>query len=79
MIAKDVGRPLLKYSTDSPLRTTTGDLAAMAAYAGQSAALIDDVPTAAGRIRTILSEAEAALVRLGRMTSHYPGATDDTG
>lgn len=79
VIAKDVGRPLLKYSTDSPLRTTTGDLAAMAAYAGQSAALIDEVPTAAGRIRTILSEAEAALVRLGRMTSHYPGATDDTG
>lgn len=79
VIAVDSGRPLLKYSTDSPLRTTTGDLAVMAAYAGQSAALIDDVPTAAGRIRTILSEAEAALLRLGRMTSNYPGAEDDTG
>ncbi len=64
VIGADDGRPLLKYSTDSPLRTTTGDLEVMAAYAGQSAALIDDLPTAAERIATIMAEAEAALARL---------------
>jgi nitronate monooxygenase len=64
VIAQDDGRPLLRYSTDSPLRTTTGDLEAMAAYAGQSAALIDTLPTAAGRIAGILAEAKTALARL---------------
>ena len=49
VIATEDGRPLFRYSTDSPLRTTTGDLEAMAIYAGQSAALIDTLPTAAGR------------------------------
>lgn len=66
VIANDAGRPLLKYSTDSPLRSTTGDLEAMAAYAGQSAALIETVPTAAARIAAIMAEARAALARLDR-------------
>lgn len=67
VIAEDDGRPLLKYSTDSPLRTTRGNLEAMAAFAGQSAGLIDTVPTAAGRIAEILSQAEVALARLHRI------------
>jgi len=64
VIATDEGRPLLKFSTDSPLRGTAGDLEAMAAFAGQSVGLIDTLPTAAGRIAALLSEAEAALARL---------------
>jgi nitronate monooxygenase len=68
VIAWDEGRPLLRFSTDSPLRGTTGDLEAMAAFAGQSVALIDTLPTAAGRIAAILAEADAALNRLKRMT-----------
>lgn len=68
VIAEDAGRPLLKYSTDSPLRTTTGNLEAMAVYAGQSAALIDSVPTAADRINAIMAEAQAAIARLNRLT-----------
>jgi len=67
VIATDDGRPLLKFSTDSPLRGTTGDLEAMAAFAGQSVGLIDTLPTAAGRIAAILSEANAALARLDLM------------
>ena len=67
VIAWDEGRALLRYSTDSPLRGTTGDLEAMAAFAGQSVALIDTMPTAAGRIAAILSEADLALNRLKRM------------
>lgn len=68
VIASEEGRPLLRYSTDSPLRTTTGDLEAMAAYAGQSAALIDTLPTAAARIATIMDEARTALARLAALT-----------
>ena len=68
VIAAEDGRPLLKYSTDSPLRTTTGNLEAMAAFAGQSVALIDTLPTAATRITTLMSEAEAALSRLTALT-----------
>lgn len=69
VIAYEDGRALLKYSTDSPLRSTEGDLEAMAAYAGQSAALIDTLPTAAERIATFVSQAEAALERLAVMTN----------
>ncbi len=68
VIAREEGRPLLRYSTDSPLRTTTGDLEAMATYVGQSAALIDTLPTAAERIATIMDEARTALARLAALT-----------
>ncbi|MFZ1467589.1 MAG: nitronate monooxygenase [Paracoccaceae bacterium] len=68
VIAAEDGRPLWKYSTDSPLRTTTGNLEAMAAYSGQGASLIDTIPTAAGRIAEILAQAQAALAHLDRMT-----------
>lgn len=64
VIAQDEGRPLLRYSTDSPLRTTTGDLEAMATYAGQGVALIDTLPTAAARIDAIMDGARTALARL---------------
>ena len=68
VIAAEDGRPLLKYSTDSPLRTTTGNLEAMAAFAGQSVALIDNLPTAADRIAAIMSQAEASFARLTTLT-----------
>lgn len=63
-VGEDAGRTLLRFSTDSPLRTTSGDLEAMALFAGQGAALIRDVPTAAARIGTIMAEAGAALARI---------------
>lgn len=63
-VAEDAGRKLLKFSTDSPLKTTSGDLEAMALYAGQGASLIKDVPTTAERISTIMAEAGEALARL---------------
>jgi nitronate monooxygenase len=63
-VGEDAGRTLLRFSTDSPLRTTSGDLEAMALFAGQGAALIRDVPTAAARIGTIMAEAAAALARI---------------
>lgn len=68
VIATEDGRPLLRYSTDSPLRTTKGNLEAMAIYAGQSVSLIDTLPTAAGRVTAIMDEARRALARLDAMT-----------
>ncbi len=68
VIAAEDGRPLLRYSTDSPLRTTTGNLEAMAIYAGQSVSLIDSLPTAAGRVAAIMGEARIALARLAALT-----------
>ena len=63
-IADEGGRPILRYSTDSPLRITTGDLEAMALFAGQGVGAIHDIPTAAGRLRQIVTEAGAVLDRL---------------
>lgn len=65
-IAEDSGQPLLRYSTDSPMRHTTGSLEEMALYAGQGAGLIRDVVPAAERLRRIVQEAEACLARLPR-------------
>lgn len=66
VIADEGGRPILQYSTDSPLRITTGDFEAMALFAGQSAGAITDVRPAAARLNRILAQAEAILSRLSR-------------
>jgi nitronate monooxygenase len=65
-IAEDQGQPLLRYSTDSPMRHTTGTLEEMALYAGQGAGLIRDVVPAAERLRRIVEEAEACLAAVRR-------------
>jgi nitronate monooxygenase len=66
-IADEEGRPIYAFSTDSPLRTTTGDLERLALFAGQVAGAIDTVPSAAARIAEIVDGARAALARLQRM------------
>lgn len=66
-VALDSGRAIYRFSTDSPLRTTTGDLEALALYAGQVAGLIDDIPPAASRVADIVDGAHAALARLKTM------------
>lgn len=63
-IAEDSGQPLLRYSTDSPMRHTTGSLEEMALYSGQGAGVIRDVVPAAERVRRMVEEAEACLGRL---------------
>ncbi len=64
VIGHEGDRPLYRYSTDSPLRITTGDLEAMALFAGQSAGAITDIVPAGVRLRNIVAEAEACLGRL---------------
>jgi nitronate monooxygenase len=61
VIAYDDGRPIPLFSTDSPLRTTTGDLEAMALYAGTGAADIDRIQSAAELIDAVTTQASALL------------------
>lgn len=61
VIGADGERPIYLFSTDSPLRSMTGDFEAMALYAGTGAGRIEDVPTAAQRLRQIADEARRLL------------------
>ncbi len=70
-IAFDGDQPRLRFSTDSPLRTTTGDLEAMALYAGRGAGAIDRIVPAAERLADIAAGAERILS--GAVTT-APGA-----
>ncbi|SMC83094.1 NAD(P)H-dependent flavin oxidoreductase [Primorskyibacter flagellatus] len=60
-IAWDDDQPRLRFSTDSPLRTTTGDLEAMALFAGRSAGRISDIPHAADRLGGMVAQAQHIL------------------
>lgn len=64
-IAWDDGVARLRYGTDSPLRTTTGDLEAMALYAGQGVGRVSDIVPAGQRLRRMADEAAALLMRFG--------------
>ncbi|MFX0544125.1 NAD(P)H-dependent flavin oxidoreductase [Roseovarius sp. S1116L3] len=56
-IAWEDGQERYRYSTDSPLRTTTGDLEAMPNYAGQGAGLIRSILPAGQRVEQMAQEA----------------------
>ena len=64
VIARDGDQPIYRFSTDSPLKSTTGELEALALFAGQIAGMIDSAPGAATRVAEIVSTAVAALARL---------------
>lgn len=68
-IAKEDGRPIYRFSTDSPLRITTGDLECLALFAGQIAGGIETIPSAGARVGEIVSEAHATLDRLRRLNT----------
>lgn len=61
VIGEEEGRPIHLFSTDSPLRTMTGDFEAMALYAGQGVGRIHALLPAAERLQQIIVEAEALL------------------
>lgn len=63
-IAMEDGRPIFRTSTDSPLRSTTGDLEPLALYAGQVAGQLDALVTVRQRIDAIVTAAERTLERL---------------
>jgi len=62
VIGEEEGRPIYLFSTDSPLRSMTGDFEAMALYAGTGAARVHGIVSAAERLRQIVTEAGALLV-----------------
>lgn len=61
VIAWDDDQGRYRFSTDLPLRTTTGNLEAMPNYAGQGAGLIGDVVPAGVRIEQIMQQAASCL------------------
>lgn len=61
VIGADGKRPIHLFSTDSPLRSMTGELEAMALYAGEGAGRISAVVPAGDRLRAIVAEARAVL------------------
>jgi len=65
VIGEEEGRPIYLFSTDSPLRSMTGDLEAMALYAGQGVDRIDAIIPAGDRLRTIVAEAQSLLFGWG--------------
>ena len=61
--------PLPRFASLPPNAAATGEIEAMALYAGQSAGLIDDVRPATDIVREIISEANALIAaRLAPMT-----------
>jgi nitronate monooxygenase len=64
VIAEDNGAPMHKYDTNSPLRTTTGNLEAMALYAGEGAARITAIRPAKDILEDLMRDAAATLCGL---------------
>jgi nitronate monooxygenase len=60
-IGKEDERTIWLFSTDSPLRSMTGDFEAMALYAGQGAGEIRSIVPASERLAAIVREAEQIL------------------
>jgi nitronate monooxygenase len=61
VIADDGGSPVHRYDTNSPLKTTSGDLEAMALYAGDGVARVDGIRPAAEIVERIMTEAIAEI------------------
>jgi nitronate monooxygenase len=61
IIGEEEGRPIYLFSTDSPLRSMTGDFEGMALYAGQGVDKIDAIVPAGERLKAIVSEATQRL------------------
>jgi nitronate monooxygenase len=66
LIAEEEGRPIYLYSTDSPLRSMTGDLGRLALFAGQVAGQVSVRRPAAAILSSMVEDAEATLRRLGQ-------------
>jgi nitronate monooxygenase len=64
VIAHDAGAPMHRFDTNSPLRTTTGDLEAMALYAGEGAAQVKAIRPAAEILADLMRDAVATLTCL---------------
>lgn len=66
-IGEEQGRPIYLFSTDSPLKSTTGDYASMALYAGNGVGSISSIVPAGERIADLLAQAEQVMPEIGPM------------
>ncbi|WHZ12367.1 MAG: putative oxidoreductase, nitronate monooxygenase family [Burkholderiaceae bacterium] len=57
-------RPIYKYSTDSPLKSMTGDFEKMGLFAGESAGFVNAIQPAARVLETMMEEAVLAIRNL---------------
>ncbi len=64
VIAREGDSPVFRFSTNSPLRNTTGDMEALALYAGQVTGSIDRIRPAAEVVEAMVEEASQVLQRL---------------
>jgi nitronate monooxygenase len=61
VIGDDAGQPIYLFSTDSPLRSMTGEFEAMALYAGTGVGRVTGIVGTAERVRAIAAEASDLL------------------
>lgn len=64
VVAEEDGRPIYAFSTDSPLRSMTGDLDQLALFAGQATGMVREVEPAGNIVKRMISEATAVLASL---------------
>lgn len=62
------GQTIARYDISEPTVTMTGELEALAHYAGQSAGLVDTVKPAGALVPELVAEAEAVIQRLASCT-----------
>jgi len=60
-IGTEEGRPIYRFGADAPRRSTTGDVEAMALYAGRGVGRVTALVPAAERVAAIAAQAEAML------------------
>ncbi|KZY41984.1 hypothetical protein A3731_35635 [Roseovarius sp. HI0049] len=63
-IADEEGKPIYRWSTDSPLRSMQGDLDQLALFAGQCAGDVHAIRPAAEIVADILGEAREQIARI---------------
>lgn len=68
-VAEEEGRPIYLFSTDSPLRSMTGDLEKLALFAGQVAGQIHEQTPAGEQVTKMVNEAEDVLSKLAHSKS----------
>ena len=64
---RPTGQPILRYSDDGPLTDVTGELEALALYAGQSAGLLTEVRDAAQIVNDLARELDQEFARLKQL------------
>jgi nitronate monooxygenase len=67
-IGRDDGRPIWKFSTDSPLRSTTGDFEKMSLFAGRGAGAVSAIRSADEVIKSMMEGAMSRLQALARLS-----------